>query len=127
MGYYSAENITIRRKDRKPVTQEDLTSFEQFFHDDFAEDFWSEVFCDPHICHNGMEIFAGCTIKWNINGDEMTPFAKANPHLQIEIRESSDSDDVGRTRYLYEGDLYEELHEIRHYEEPKMIDWKEGA
>lgn len=127
MGFYSEENITIRRKDGNPVSQEDLGRFRQFFYSEYTKNFWSEAYCEPHICFNGIEIFAGCTIKWNLNGDEMIPFAKANPHLQIEIMESTESEDIGKTRFLYEGELYEELHEIQHFEEPKMIGWKEGT
>lgn len=127
MGFYSEENITIRRKDGNPVTHEDLTGFDQFFHSDTFEEIWKEVYCEPHICFNGMEIYAGFMTSCALDGNEIIPFAKANPHLQIELIESSESEEIGKTRFLYEGELYEELHEIRYFEEPKMIDWKEGT
>ena len=126
MGSFSELNITIRRKDLTPVTKEDLESFKRYFFEDFRDLRWREETCNPHICTDKKEIFAACVIKWTLEEEDFQPFARKHPHLQIEVMENSEHDGGTNTRYLFEGDLFEECQEVRFFEEPKLIDWKEG-
>lgn len=125
MSTYSELNITVRRKDRMPVTDEDLRKFEEFYYDRdclYATEFHS----DPHICTNGMEMFANCQIKHTLEPDPVLRFSKDNPHLQIELMEFCEDEDVGDSRYLFEGAVWELLSQNREFEEPKTIDWPIG-
>lgn len=124
MSAYSELTITVRRKDRRPVTQEDLSKFEDFFNN--GDLYRTATFSSPHICNDGKEILTSCEIKHTLEPAAVLVFSIANPHLQIEVIESCDDEDVGMTRYLFEGVVWEMLEQNREFEEPKSIDWPIG-
>lgn len=127
MGSYSDLNITIRRKDLTPVTEEDLVKFENYFYEDFREIRWHEETFRPRLCSDKQSIFASCTIKWTLERQDFQQFASENPHLQIEIMENSEHDGGTNTRYLYEGDIFEVCDEVHYFEEPKKINWRNSV
>ena len=127
MGSYSDLSITIRRKDLSPVTKEDLEKFECYFYEDLMDIRWREETCNPYICSDGLYIFASCIIKWALERQDFQQFASENPHLQIEIIENSEHDGGTNTRYLYEGDLFEVCSEVRYFEEPRKINWRDSV
>ena len=124
MSAYSELTITVRQKDRTPITQEDLSKFEDFFYN--GDLYRTGTFSNPHICHDGKEILTSCEIKHTLEPAAVLVFSIANPHLQIEVIESCDDEDVGMTRYLFEGVVWEMLEQNREFEEPKSIDWPIG-
>lgn len=119
-------NITVRRKDKTPVTRDDLERFDEYFFGDFGA-YESCSTISPYICNDGIHIFASCEARWGYDERAMKLFASENPHLQIEIMEEYTDGDYSNFRHLYEGDLYEMCEEVRYFEQPKLIDWKEGA
>ena len=124
MSTYSELTITVRRKDRSPVTQEDLSKFEDFFYN--SDLYRTEIYSIPHICTNEKEICASCAIKHTLEPAAVLVFSISNPHLQIEVMEICDDDEVGKTRYLFEGVVWEMLEQNLEFEEPKSIDWPIG-
>ena len=120
MGTYAMLNFAVRRGDLSPVMGDDFVAVEKFFETYFANG-WSVE--NPYISHDGMQIHASCEVRWGLSPSEVAPFAKNNPHLQIEVYENVDSDEVDVTRDLFEGNTFEILSTISVLEEPQKIDW----
>ena len=123
MSYYSNLSITVRRKDKSPVTKEDLEKFEHFFFDEFET---SEVHSNPHMCNDGKYIDACCQIYKDLEEEEILIFSRENPHLQIEVIEECEDYDIGNSRMLFEGEISEILGEVTYFEKPTLIEWEEG-
>lgn len=115
----------ILREDRKPISQQDL--------DDFTV-VWMKHY-DPMDWYGTKPCFlCNCTMisaDYNDHGyfehfekEDFAAFAKSHPHLQMEVIERFEDYDENEIRHLYQGDLYEELHELRFFEKPKRIFWR---
>ena len=119
-------NAEIRRKDGKPVSDQDLMDFEEAW----MAISWAETYDHPHIAisnHNQHRIFASGAVWHSFESADMRDFAKSHPHLQMEILADCDDMDVGNTRILYEGDVVEELCEVKFFEKPEKIKWDDSV
>lgn len=124
MACYSNINITIRRKDRTPVTIDDLQHFEEHCYENLQK---TGIWDDPHICTDGCSIHASFQIYHTLEEEDILEFSRRYPELQIEVIEECDDCDVGNTRYLFEGNVCEMLCETKCFERPQIIDWPDSV
>lgn len=124
MSIYTSLNITVRRKNKEPITRSDVVAFESYFYYDLHR---SGTFIHPKVCFDGQNLFASCEIVGLFDTPGMQSFAIKNPHLQIEVYELSDDCDIGNTRHLFEGELWEPCPEVTRYADPVTINWEEGT
>ena len=118
-------NAEVRRKDGRPVSDQDLMDFEEAW----MAISWAETYDHPHIAisnHNQHRIFASGAVWHSFESADMRDFAKSHPHLQMEILADCEDLDVGNTRILYEGDVVEELFEVKFFEKPEKIKWDDA-
>lgn len=121
---YFVVSVTIRRKDRSPVSFSELADFDEAFRGMI----WLEIVEDPHITDNGLYIGAAGVFRDGVDKDVYHEYAMKYPQLQIEAIEEPEDNLSGVTscRYLFEGDVSEECYEERRYQEPELIDWEYG-
>lgn len=112
----------IFREDRKPISKRDLNDFTALWMKFYDPKGWYGS--KPSFTPNQTMIWADYSCSGVFEVEAFAAFAESHPHLQMEVIERFEDYDENEIRHLYQGDLYEELRELRFFEKPKRIFWR---
>lgn len=115
-------NAAVRRADSGEISQKDFEDFHAFWKENFDPgQFYGDL---PCYSNDKSELWADYNNYRSFDGEELIEFAQSHPHLMIRLSvRSEDCPEGDCTDYLYHGNLYEELDEIRTMPLPRVVKW----
>ena len=117
--------VSIRRVDGKNLTEKEVDEFNEFFRQNVLSNSlyvkWLARFCG-----GGYRMaFAMCDYLGYFDKNDLAQYAQSHPEHQIEVIVECD-EHADQRRILYQGDIIEEMNEIRTFPEPTQIAWSFG-
>lgn len=121
MSDYVCLNTTLRRVDGGRVTSVEVGALDEFFKEEFGHSCYS---IRPYLCHNEDEVFGSVEVKdeW-FEPSSFSVFAANHPDIQIEVIACYSDSNLKDERHLFQGDVWEELKEVRYFPKPEIIQW----